>query len=154
MIHPEFTLTLIWKNNLIEKTLLQPADSGTTSCMKTSPRPSRALGNLYRHYLNREPLHPEIPLAWKNMPPFRARVLRTLFWLVPWGRIVTYSGLAAMAGNPGAARAVGTAMACNPWPVIIPCHRVIRADRGLGGFSCGTELKKKLLALEDIIRNY
>ena len=151
LIHPDFTLVLIWKKNRLDKTLLQPADSGTTNCMRTSPEPSRTLKNLYRYYLHREPLHQELPLDWQKIPPFRARVLKTLFRLVPWGTTVTYSRLASMAGNPGAARAVGTAMAGNPWPVIIPCHRVIRADNGLGGFSCGTELKKKLLALEDII---
>jgi methylated-DNA-[protein]-cysteine S-methyltransferase len=66
---------------------------------------------------------------------------------IPFGRTRTYAGLAGKVGHPGAARAVGTALAGNPIPLIIPCHRVLRSDGGLGGFSApgGTATKQKLL---------
>jgi methylated-DNA-[protein]-cysteine S-methyltransferase len=66
---------------------------------------------------------------------------------IPRGRTLTYGEVAALSGRPKAARAVGRAMARNPFVVLVPCHRVI-ARRGLGGFSGGLDLKEKLLALE------
>ena len=66
---------------------------------------------------------------------------------IPRGRTRTYGEVAALSGRPKAARAVGQAMACNPFVVLVPCHRVI-ACRGLSGFAGGLELKEKLLALE------
>jgi len=69
---------------------------------------------------------------------------------VKWGETVTYGELAARAGAPAAARAIGRIMANNPAPLIIPCHRVVRSDGALGGFSApgGVDFKKKMLALE------
>ena len=78
---------------------------------------------------------------------FAGRVLIALS-RVPYGNVVSYGDLAARAGFPGAARAVGTVMAKNPLPLLIPCHRVIRADGRLGQFGGGVRLKKKLLDLE------
>ncbi len=69
---------------------------------------------------------------------------------VPYGRTVSYKELAERAGRPGAARAVGMAMGKNPIPIVIPCHRVLKNDGSLGGFSAvrGTTLKRSLLELE------
>ncbi len=63
------------------------------------------------------------------------------------GEIRTYGQVAACAGRPGAARAVGRAMAANPFAILVPCHRVV-ARGGLGGYLWGTEMKEKLLCLE------
>ncbi|HSM74186.1 MAG TPA: methylated-DNA--[protein]-cysteine S-methyltransferase, partial [Desulfobacterales bacterium] len=65
-----------------------------------------------------------------------------------YGQIRTYREVAQAAGNPGAARAAGTALAKNPYPVLIPCHRVIRSDGSCGQFGGGTPLKRTMLALE------
>ena len=81
--------------------------------------------------------------------PFRRRVLETLRDDVGYGETVAYGELAAMAGRPGAARAVGSAMATNPVPILIPCHRVVAAD-GIGGYGCGLDRKRTLLALEGV----
>ncbi len=69
---------------------------------------------------------------------------------IPWGEVVAYGELAALAGRPGAARAAGSFCAENRFALIIPCHRVIAADGGLGGFGAGPELKRRLLALEGV----
>lgn len=71
---------------------------------------------------------------------------------VPRGETVTYGQLATRIGKPGAARAVGVAMARNPWPVVVPCHRVLASDGALGGFSApgGVATKRRLLALEGV----
>src|SRR5699024_6493261 len=65
-----------------------------------------------------------------------------------YGRTATYKELATQLGRPGAVRAVGTACATNPLPLIWPCHRVLRTDGGLGGYRGGTETKARLLAME------
>ena len=69
---------------------------------------------------------------------------------VPYGQTVTYGQLAILAGSPRAARAVGNCMARNPLPLVIPCHRVVPASGGLGGYSApgATRLKARLLELE------
>lgn len=66
------------------------------------------------------------------------------------GRTLTYGEIAAALGEPGAARAVGQAMGRNPWPIVVPCHRVLAADGSLGGFSApgGSATKLRLLAIE------
>jgi methylated-DNA-[protein]-cysteine S-methyltransferase len=91
----------------------------------------------------------DVPVVLYGFGLFTKRVL-TACRDIGFGRIVTYSRLAEMAGKPGAARAVGGVMAKNPLPLIIPCHRVICADGSMGGFSAmgGVNLKKKMLKLE------
>jgi O-6-methylguanine DNA methyltransferase len=69
---------------------------------------------------------------------------------IPYGTVVTYGMLAQMAGRPGAARAVGGAVGANPVPVIIPCHRVVASGGGIGGFSCGVDIKRRLLDAEGV----
>jgi methylated-DNA-[protein]-cysteine S-methyltransferase len=84
-----------------------------------------------------------IPLDLSRVAPFTAKVFRA-------GQTTTYGELAKVAGSPGAARAVGQAMATNPWPVVVPCHRVVATGGGVGGFSAhgGLVTKEKLLRLE------
>ncbi len=67
---------------------------------------------------------------------------------IPYGKTCTYGELAARIGNPKAMRAVGSANATNPIPIIIPCHRVVARGGKLGGYAGGRELKERLLALE------
>ena len=86
---------------------------------------------------------------------FRRTVLETLAADVPWGEVVTYGELAAMAGRPRAARAVGSAMRNNPIPFVIPCHRVVAAGNKIGGYGGGRNaiaLKRALLAREGVSR--
>ncbi len=81
--------------------------------------------------------------------PFQQQVLRADY-AIPRGSVSTYRLLAKHVGNPRGARAVGTALATNPFPIVIPCHRVIRSDGTLGGFGGGLEMKQKLLELEGV----
>jgi len=85
-----------------------------------------------------------------KLTEFSAEVLKQT-GKIPRGEITTYSRLAAKIGSPGAARAVGTVLANNPFPLVIPCHRVVRADGSLGGFGGGIKMKKDLLAREGVI---
>jgi methylated-DNA-[protein]-cysteine S-methyltransferase len=90
-----------------------------------------------------------VSLALDHLPPFTQKVLAACR-KIPYGKTVSYSQLARMIGNPHASRAVGSALAKNPIPLIIPCHRVIRSDGSLGQFSApgGKKLKRKLIDLE------
>ncbi|MFO8011856.1 MAG: methylated-DNA--[protein]-cysteine S-methyltransferase [Phycisphaerae bacterium] len=87
-----------------------------------------------------------VPVRLDGLTAFRRALARALRQ-VPFGRTVTYGDLARRAGRPGAARAVGRAMAANPLPILVPCHRVVAAN-GLGGYGGGLALKRRLLALE------
>ena len=68
--------------------------------------------------------------------------------LIPYGETRSYLWVATQAGNPMASRAAGGALGRNPLPIIIPCHRVIAGNGGVGGFTGGIEMKMRLLALE------
>jgi methylated-DNA-[protein]-cysteine S-methyltransferase len=81
---------------------------------------------------------------------FHRTVLDTLHKLVGPGKTISYGELAAAVGHPGAARAVGSAMANNPVPVVVPCHRVLAANGTLGGYGGGLEMKRGLLEIEGI----
>jgi methylated-DNA-[protein]-cysteine S-methyltransferase len=81
---------------------------------------------------------------------FQRRVLMAEY-RIPRGRISTYGRIAKHIGAPGAARAVGTALATNPFPIVIPCHRALRADGGIGGYQGGAKMKQSLLEMEGIV---
>ena len=70
-----------------------------------------------------------------GLTPFQTQVLRSLVCEAGFGKTVSYAELAAEAGHPGASRAVGSVMAMNPWPLLVPCHRVVRSDRVIGNYS-------------------
>ena len=84
-----------------------------------------------------------------DVPDFRRAVLEACR-KVPFGRTATYADLARAVGRPGATRAVGSAMSHNPLPLVIPCHRILRSDGSLGGFSSprGAAEKQRMLRLE------
>ena len=94
------------------------------------------------------------PVEWTQVEPlldgctdFERSVYRATC-TIPFGETRSYGWVARKAGVPRGARAAGRALHRNPLPYIVPCHRVIRADGGLGGFSRGVEVKKRLLELE------
>ncbi len=91
----------------------------------------------------------DIPLVIEGLSSFGISIL-TACRDIGFGQTITYGRLAKKSGRPNASRAVGSALAKNPLPLIIPCHRVIRSDGKLGGFSApgGVTLKKKMLELE------
>lgn len=89
----------------------------------------------------------DVPLDFALSSGFRQAVQRSLP-RIDYGHTRSYKDVAQLVGNPGAVRAVGTACATNPLPVVVPCHRVLRADGGLGGYIGGADAKSALLALE------
>lgn len=99
---------------------------------------------LHRYFEGRDLVF-TVPVDLDGVTPFRRSVLETLR-TVPPGTTIGYGELAALAGHPGAMRAVGTTMATNPVAIVIPCHRVVRSDGSLGSYGIGgTEVKGWLL---------
>ncbi|WP_030544655.1 methylated-DNA--[protein]-cysteine S-methyltransferase [Streptomyces albus] len=93
----------------------------------------------------------DLELDWSLSSGFNLRVLRELATGVPYGTVVSYQDLADRVGEPGAARAVGMAMGSNPLPVVVPCHRVVERNGGIGGFGGGLPTKRTLLELEGVL---
>ncbi|MDQ7842533.1 MAG: type II toxin-antitoxin system prevent-host-death family antitoxin [Armatimonadota bacterium] len=118
------------------------------------PHPPRKLVTLLREFFTDfKPFRGPVDLSLVG--PFQRRVLEQLR-RIPRGQIRTYRDIARAIGQPGATRAVGTACARNPVPLIIPCHRVVRSDGGLGGYSLrgGPAFKQQLLAREGVDVNH
>lgn len=90
----------------------------------------------------------DVAVDWQLSSGFRRTVLAHLATDVAYGHTTSYAALAALAGNPRAVRAVGTACATNPVPLVVPCHRVVRSDGTAGAYRGGVEAKRVLLALE------
>lgn len=88
-------------------------------------------------------------MSSKRQPSLSERVYRELL-KVKSGEVITYADLARAAGIPGAQRAVGTMMAKNPWPGIVPCHRVVRADGSIGKYAHGSHIKENMLKKEGV----
>jgi methylated-DNA-[protein]-cysteine S-methyltransferase len=91
----------------------------------------------------------EVPLDFSGVSPFTRSVL-TATAQIPYGSLSTYRDIAQQVGRPSATRAVGNALGRNPIPVIVPCHRVIRSDHSLGGYTGDLEIKERLLSLEGV----
>ncbi len=92
----------------------------------------------------------DLPLELEGTP-FQLRVWNSLL-RIPYGETRSYAELAREVGRPGAARAVGQANGHNPVGVVVPCHRVIASDGGLGGYAGGLDYKRRLLSLEAMNR--
>jgi methylated-DNA-[protein]-cysteine S-methyltransferase len=89
----------------------------------------------------------EVPLDWRLAQGFRREVLRATAE-IPYGQTSSYRAVATRAGSPRAVRAAGTALATNPLPIVVPCHRVLRTGGALGSYRGGTAAKAALLELE------
>jgi methylated-DNA-[protein]-cysteine S-methyltransferase len=96
----------------------------------------------------------QVPLDMAAVSPYNQRLYEAIR-AIPPGHTRTYGDIAADLGEPGAARAVGRAMGHNPWPIIVPCHRVVAAGGKTGGFSAygGVSTKLRLLAIEQAHRS-
>lgn len=147
-------LSLHWDSSEIAAIGLDWAGPGAPSGPEPTSSHGRALAQALALYLEGKSMEwPELPLALEGLTAFRREVLETLAHEVRHGQIITYGGLATLVGRPAAARAVGRIMATNPWPLVVPCHRVIGTGGNLTGFGPGLEMKKFLLDLERTSRS-
>jgi methylated-DNA-[protein]-cysteine S-methyltransferase len=100
-----------------------------------------------QEYFERRRQSFDLPLDLRGTP-FQLEVWRELT-RVPYGSTISYGELARRVGKPGGARAIGSVMASNPVPIVVPCHRVVGHDSSLVGFGGGLSLKERLLELEE-----
>ena len=109
-----------------------------------------ALADRIAAFLTGEDLRFSLEVARLDLcSPFQQKVLRAEHGILR-GKVSTYQRIAEHLGHPRGARAVGTALAHNPFPIIVPCHRAIRSNGTLGGFQGGVEMKRALLEMEGV----
>ncbi|MBI5483396.1 MAG: methylated-DNA--[protein]-cysteine S-methyltransferase [Deltaproteobacteria bacterium] len=133
--------------DMTKKTASTGLDTGHKSSLLTENASS-----LLNRYFNGEVVEfNDIEVDLSGSPPFRDKALRAIR-AIPYGEVRSYGQIAAECGSPRAARAVGGAMASNPVPVIIPCHRIVGSNGCLTGFSApgGEEVKMLLLKMEGV----
>ena len=111
------------------------------------PSPFGDLPYRLRRYLRGEPISFDDKLDLTHATPFRRAVWEAAR-AIPYGETWSYGEMARRVGKPGASRAVGQALAKNPLPIVVPCHRVIGKDGSLTGFEGGLEMKRRLLEIE------
>ena len=108
----------------------------------------RAMARSLSAYFSGKPLMVDWErLDLEGLTPLQQEVLRTVTE-IPFGDVRSYGEIARTIGRPGAARFVGSVMAANPFPILIPCHRVVRSDGSVGGFGGGPALKKAMIEME------
>lgn len=123
-----------------------------TAQVKFAPADVREVVEQLREYAAGERKQFNMPIDWSSLREFQRRALQATFE-IPYGETRTYKEIAAVIGNPRAARAVGRAEATNPMPVVLPCHRVLGSDHKLHGYGAGQGLDTKswLLRLEGVV---
>jgi len=131
-----------------EKEALDELNPGPEAVRMSFERFDEAVSRI-RDYFRGKPVDFGDQLDLSSGTEFQRKV-----WLscrsIPYGETRSYGWIAGQIGKPGASRAVGNALGKNPIPIIIPCHRVLAADGGIGGFSGGLEVKRRLLKLEGV----
>lgn len=124
------------------------ADLVSPRVLEAPARVSEAARQLEEYFEGRRRRF-DLPVDWSLVRGFSRRVLRATA-RIPYGRVRTYAEVAAGAGSPRAYRAAGNALASNPVPIVVPCHRVVRSGGRLGGYTGGLERKEFLLRLEGV----
>lgn len=131
----------------IEKDEIKSIDLKDGEIPETPPDFHPDIYRVIKDYLAGKPVKFDLPLDRSRLTAFQKRTFAELV-KVPAGTTVSYGGLAERVATKRHSRAVARALATNPFPIVIPCHRVIAKDGGLGGFSCGLPVKVILLELE------
>lgn len=157
----ELTLEAAEPSDLLQRLDLSASSAGITQVSLrrsrgASPagRPTGTMGNLLaqarkelEEYFTGKRTFFTVPVDLSHVPAFEQAALGVAA-RIPYGEVRSYKWIAEQLGKPDAARAVGSAMAGNPVPIIVPCHRVVKTDGGLGGYSFGLMRKEALLNLE------
>ncbi|WP_119421593.1 methylated-DNA--[protein]-cysteine S-methyltransferase [Desertibaculum subflavum] len=159
---PIGTCGIAWTLRGVARLLLPEADAATTErrlrgtgVTHGADKPPRAIATaiaqVCRHLEGRRVDLADVVLDLADSIPFHRKVYKTLRG-IGWGETVSYGTLAGLAGAPGAARAVGTALRHSPVAIVIPCHRVVAAGGKVGGYTAhgGLVTKRRLLEIEGV----
>ncbi len=134
-----YSLRFPWKN--------LPEAARITETENNLPWVENFTNCVQNYFLGKNVDFTSFPIDYSDVPLFSAEVLKKTH-LVPYNKITSYGALAAATDSPRAYRGVGRVLARNRLPLVIPCHRVIKTDGGLGGFSSGLSWKTFMLELE------
>jgi methylated-DNA-[protein]-cysteine S-methyltransferase len=147
---------LVSPTGIVRLTLPQATEKAALDKLKLGPEAIRMSFERFdeavtriREYFRGKPVDFEDKLDLSSGTKFQKKVWASCR-SIPYGQTRSYGWIARQIGKPGASRAVGNALGKNPIPIIIPCHRVLAADGGIGGFSGGLSAKLRLLKLEGV----
>lgn len=147
---PLGTCAIAWNDAGLTRFLLPDPDRSSSGTEAVPPPWVAAIIERVKRHLGGDPQDfSDVRFDFSRLPKFHRQVLEATLKIKP-GHVTTYGEIATQIGEPGAARSVGTALGDNPWPLLIPCHRVVAASGKMTGFSGpgGVATKSKLLALE------
>jgi len=148
---PPLKIELITQKDLILKIVLSQIKKPPFFKQRITSKAGELAHEFFIHYFLKKHDPPVIlPLNWNMVTPFQKRVFIALITHTNFGQSITYQKLAHLIGLKNGQRAIGRALNKNPWPIVIPCHRVIRKNNHIGGYSSGTQVKKILLLHEQI----
>jgi methylated-DNA-[protein]-cysteine S-methyltransferase len=145
-VTPHGLVRVAYEGEPADEVLAELADRVSPRVLR-APRRTDAVRRELEAYFAHRRRRFETPVDWTLVRGFARGVLGATA-RVPYGEVSTYSAMAAAAGSPRAYRAAGNALGSNPIPIVVPCHRVLHADGGLGGYAGGLDRKRFLLELE------
>jgi len=145
-VTPRGLLRVAYEDEPVDAALEQMAARVSPRILRAPARTDQARRELDAYFAGSRRSF-DLSVDWSLVRGFAARVLRQTA-RIPFGAVRSYGQVAASAGSPRAYRAAGNALGSNPIPIVVPCHRVLPADGGLGGYSGGLDRKRFLLALE------
>ena len=146
---PAGLLKLSYTRNWAEDEVLEQLAARVSPRVLHAPRRVEPVKRQLGEYFDGSRRRFELDMDWQLMGPFARKVLERTA-AIPYGKYSTYTEVAAAAGSPRGARAAGNALGSNPLPIVVPCHRVLRGDLSLGGYTGGIDIKLKLLEIEGI----
>ena len=149
MVTPRGLVRLSYPGEGIEDQLQEVADRVSPRILEAPERTDEVRRQLDAYFAGRRHAF-EVPIDWRLVRGFAGDVLRATA-RIPFGGVSSYREIAAAAGSPNAYRAAGNALGSNPVPIVVPCHRVLHAGGGLGGYTGGLERKRYLLQLEGVL---
>jgi methylated-DNA-[protein]-cysteine S-methyltransferase len=149
MVTPRGLVRLSYPGEGIEHQLKELADRVSPRILEAPERTDDIRRQLDAYFAGQRHAF-DVPIDWRLVRGFAGEVLRATA-RIPFGRVSSYREIAAAAGSPNAYRAAGNALGSNPVPIVVPCHRVLHAGGGLGGYTGGLERKRYLLQLEGVL---
>jgi methylated-DNA-[protein]-cysteine S-methyltransferase len=149
MVTPRGLVRLSYPGEGIDDQLREVADRVSPRILEAPERTDEVRRQLDAYFDRRRRTF-DVPIDWRLVRGFAADVLRATA-RIPFGSVSSYREVAAEAGSPNAYRAAGNALGSNPIPIVVPCHRVLHAGGGLGGYTGGLERKRYLLELEGVL---
>jgi methylated-DNA-[protein]-cysteine S-methyltransferase len=149
LVTPRGLVRLSYPGERIEDQLQELADRVSPRILEAPERTDDVRRQLDAYFAGQRSGF-DVPIDWRLVRGFAGDVLRATA-RIPFGSVSSYREVATAAGSPNAYRAAGNALGSNPIPIVVPCHRVLHAGGGLGGYTGGIDRKRYLLRLEGVL---